>query len=80
EHPEAHVHTQNVLAESLIKRLQLIAKQLLMQSKLPVTAWGHAILHASKLIKISPTAYNQFSPSQLFTGSQPNISHLRKFG
>ena len=37
-------------------------------------------MHASKLIKIRPTAYHQFSPSQLLIGSQPNISHLRKFG
>ena len=31
----AHVHTQNGLAKSLIKRLQLIAKPLLMKTKLP---------------------------------------------
>ena len=35
EHPIAHVHTQNGLAESLIKCLQLIARPLLMKSKLP---------------------------------------------
>ena len=51
EHPVAHVHTQNGLAESLIKRLQWIARPLLMQSQLPVDAWGHAILHAASLIR-----------------------------
>ena len=35
EHPVAHVHTQNGLAKSLIKRLQLIARLLLMKTKLP---------------------------------------------
>jgi len=35
EHPIAHVHTQNGLAESFIKRLQLIVKPLFMKSKLP---------------------------------------------
>ena len=30
EHPVAHVHTQNDLAESLIKRLQLIARPLIL--------------------------------------------------
>jgi hypothetical protein len=35
EHPVAHVHTQNGLAESLIKRLQLIARSLLMKCNLP---------------------------------------------
>ena len=50
EHPVAHTHTQNGLAESLIKRIQLIARPLLMKSKLPISTWGHAILHAASLI------------------------------
>jgi hypothetical protein len=56
-HPVAHTHTQNDLAESFIKRLQLIAWPLLMKSKLPVSAWGHAILHAASLVRIRPTSY-----------------------
>ena len=38
EHPIAHVHTQNGLEESFIKRLQLIARPLLMRTKLPIYA------------------------------------------
>ena len=38
EHPVAHTHTQNGLAKSLIKRLQIIARPLLMKSKLLVFA------------------------------------------
>ena len=52
EHPVAHTHTQNGLAESLIKRLQLIAQSLLMKTKLPTSAWGHAIIHAASLVRI----------------------------
>ena len=37
EHHVAHVHTQIGLAESLIKRLQLIAILLLMKTKLPTS-------------------------------------------
>ena len=37
EHSVAHVHTQNGLAESLIKRLQLITRPLLMKTKLPAS-------------------------------------------
>ena len=37
EHPVAHVHTQNGLAESFIKRLQLIARPLFMRSQLPTS-------------------------------------------
>ena len=39
EHSVAHVHTQNGLTESLIKRLQLIARSLLMKTKLPASTW-----------------------------------------
>ena len=38
EHPIAHTHTQNGLAEFLIKRLQLIARPLLVKTKLPTFA------------------------------------------
>ena len=37
EHPVAHVHTQNGLAESFIKRIQIIARPLLMRCKLPIS-------------------------------------------
>ena len=80
EHPVAHVHTQNGLAESLIKRLQLIARPLLMRSSLPSSAWGHAILHAAALIRLRPTAYHKYSPLQLVSGREPNLSHLKVFG
>ena len=38
EYPVAHTHTQNGLAESFIKRLQMIAHPLLMKTKLPIFA------------------------------------------
>ena len=56
EHHVPHVHTQNSLAEALIKWLQLIARTLLMKIKLPVFAWGHAILHAASLVRLRPIA------------------------
>ena len=80
EHHVAHVHTQNGLAESLIKRLQLIARPLLMKTKLPTSTWGHAVMHATSLLRIRPTSYYEYSPSQLVLDKQPNISHLRVFG
>ena len=79
EHPVAHVHTQNGLVESFIKRIQLIARPLLMREKLPISAWG-AILHAAALIRIRPISYHEFSPLQLVHGQEPNISHLQFFG
>ena len=66
EHYVAHVHTQNGLAESLIKRLQLIARPLLMKTKLPASTWGHAIMHAVSLIRIRPTSYHEYSLHNLY--------------
>ncbi|KAG7578737.1 Ribonuclease H-like superfamily [Arabidopsis thaliana x Arabidopsis arenosa] len=80
EHPVPHVHTQNGMAESLIKRLQLIARPLIMRTRLPISVWGHAILHAAALIQIRPSAYHKYSPLQLGSGQKPDISHLRVFG
>ena len=68
------------MAESFIKHLQLISRPLLLNTKLPLSAWGHAIIHAANLIRLCPTVNQDLSPLQLVLGYQPNISHLRVFG
>ena len=80
EHPVSHVHTQNGLAESFIKRIQIIARTLLLRTKLGSSACGHAVLRATALIRIRPTALHTQSPLQLVLGYEPDISHLRTFG
>ena len=52
EHPIVDTHTQNGLAKSFIKRLQLIVQPLLIKTKLPTFTWGHAIMHVVALIRI----------------------------
>ena len=79
EHVVAYVHTQNRLVESFIEWLQLIARPLLMRSKLPISIWGHTILHVVALVHIRPTSYHKFSLLQLAYGQESNISHLRIF-
>ena len=37
-------------------------------------------MHVAALVRIQPTTYHEYSPSQLVLGKQPNISHLRIFG
>jgi hypothetical protein len=61
-HSVPYVHIQNGLAESLIKRIKLIARQLLQGCNLPTSCWGHAILHAADLVQLRPTAYHTISP------------------
>ena len=78
--PIAHTHIQNGLVGSFIKRLQLMARKLLMKTKLPTSTWGHAIMHAATLVHIRYTTYHEYSFSQLVIEKQSNISHLRIFG
>jgi hypothetical protein len=61
-HSVPYVHTQNVLAESVIKRFKVIARPLLQGCNLPTSCWGHAILHAADLVQLRPTAYHTTSP------------------
>jgi hypothetical protein len=67
EHLVAHIHTQNGLAESLIKCLRSITRPLLLRTKLQVFTWGHTVLHATALICIrsirvtNSPHYNWFS-------------------
>ena len=80
EYHVAHTHTQNGLVESLIKHLQLIARSLLMKTKLLTSSWEHAIMNAASLVRIQPIAYKENSHSQLILGKKPNISYLQIFG
>ena len=76
----AHTPTQNGPAESFIRHLKWIARPLLLRTKLPLSSWGHALLHAGNLIHLRPIGDHDFSPLQIVSGSQPNLSHLRVFG
>jgi len=80
EHSVPHVHTQNGLIESLIKRIKWIARPLLQNCKLPTSYWVHTVLHAVALIQLRPIAYHDTSPLQLVRGKEPSISHLQIFG
>ena len=67
------------MAEAFIKRLQTIARTLVMRTKLLVSAWGYAIFHAAMLVRLRPIATQPHSLLQLVTGYEPDVSHLRVF-
>ena len=73
-------HSQNGLAEAFIKKIQLVTRPLLLHANLPSTMWGHAVMHATTLLKLRPTLLNTQSPLELQSGRTPNISFLRVFG
>ena len=70
------LNTQNGFIKSLVKHLQLIARLLILRTKLSLPAWEHAILHVLTLIWIRPITNHEFSHLQRVLGSQPNVSHL----
>jgi hypothetical protein len=76
QHSVPYVHTQNGLAESLIKRIKLIVRPLLHKCNVPISCWGHAVLHIADLIQLRSTAYHSTSPLYLVRGNAPSISHL----
>lgn len=80
KHPVPHVHTQNGLTEATIKRLQMVARTLVMRTNMHISAWGYTILHAALLIHFRPTVDQSFSAYQLVTRYEPDISHLHIFG
>jgi hypothetical protein len=80
QHSVLYVHTQNSLAKSVMKRIKLITRPLLQYYNLPTSCWSHAVLHATDLVQLRPTAYHIISPLQLVRGDQSSISQMRKFG
>jgi hypothetical protein len=79
-HSVPYVHTQNSLAEPLIKRIKLITIPLLQSYNLPTFYWGHVVLHATDLVQLRLTTYHTTSPLHLVRVDQPSISHMQKFG
>jgi hypothetical protein len=76
QHYVPYVHTQNGLTESLIKRINLIARPLLQDCNLSTSCWGHAVLHAADLVQLCLIAYHTTSTLQLVRGDQSSTSHL----
>ena len=66
KYPVTHTHTQNDLSKLLIKRLQIIARPLLMKSKLHVSAWSHVILHTVSLVHFRPNVYHKYYHCKLY--------------
>ena len=78
EHSAACTHTQNGLAKSLIKRLQLIGRPLILISNFTFFMLGTCNTSASSIC-IQPSSYHTYSSSQLVFGQQLDISHFKIF-
>lgn len=80
EYSTPYTPQQNGRAEAANKSLLLVVRPLLIQSSLPMSCWGHAVLHAAALLNIRSTNNREHSSVQLLTGIIPTVSHIRVFG
>lgn len=53
---------------------------MLLRTKLPTSAWSHAIQHAVALIRICPTTYNSYLSEALEVSKEADILHMRILG
>lgn len=58
-------HSQCSLAKVFIKKIQLITRPLLIQTKLHFSFWIHIVLHVVTLLRFRPTLLNDHSPFEL---------------
>ena len=57
----SYEHSQNGLAKVYIKKLQMVARPLLLHARLSATMWGHTVLYAASLLRLRPTLLNSNS-------------------
>lgn len=71
---------QNGKAERLNRTLINKALPMLYAAKLPLEAWGEAIVTANFLRNVSPVTGKDKTPFELYRRNKPDISNLRAFG
>ena len=64
----SYEHAQNGLAKAFLKKIQLVARPLLLHAKLPSNLWGYAVVHAAFLLRLRPTLLNTQTPYELLSG------------
>lgn len=70
----------NGVIERFNRKLLIKARSLLLQSNLPLSYWGEAMIHAINLhnITATPTLHGK-TPYDMLFGTAPDISYLRIF-
>lgn len=72
---------QNGTVERMNRTLLEKARCMLISAGMKHSLWGEAVMTASYLINRSPSSAIGFkTPQELWSGTKPNLSHLRPFG
>lgn len=71
----------NGVAERFNRTILTRARSLMIQSNIPLSYWGEAVLHAVHLHNVTPTStLNWSTPYEAVFKRIPNVSYLRTFG
>lgn len=73
---------QNGIAERANRTILDKTRSMLIDSKLDIRFWPHAVKCAAYLINRSPSSFLEFkaTPAEVFYGRKPNVSKLKVFG
>ena len=71
---------QNRVAERRNRTLQDMVRSMLSYSSLPISFWGYAIETAMYLLNLVPSKTVPKTPTELWKGRKPSLSHIRIWG
>ena len=71
---------QNGVAERRNRTLQDMVRSMLSYSSLPISFWGYAIETAMYLLNLVPSKTIPKTPTELWKGRKPSLSHIRIWG
>jgi transposase InsO family protein len=76
----AYTPQQNGVAERMNRTLKEKARTMLLGVQADESLWVDAMLTAAYLHNVMPVSGQEKTPFEMFTGSVPDLSHLRKWG
>ena len=71
---------KNGVAERRNRTLQDMVRSMLSYSSLPISFWGYAIETAMYLLNLVPSKTVPKTPTELWKGRKPSLSHIRIWG
>ena len=80
ENTLTEAHQQNGRSENYNLHALEAVRTMLVQSGLPNSLWGEAVLNYNYTRNKLPTSGRDQSPEAIWFGTKPNIKHLRAFG
>ena len=71
---------QNGVAERRNRTLMEMVRSMMSYSDLPDSFWGYALETAAYILNLVPSKSVPTTPTELWTGRKPSLSHIRIWG